>query len=379
MSAPAAELVVRYQLTLAAGEDAEARARHLVREQTVEVPPGVASPQVEARTLGRIRYLAPAGKGGRRFRLEAGFPGVTVGADLPQLLNLLFGNISLQRGIRVEGVDWPAELLAALPGPTFGVEGLRELAGAPAGRPLLAGALKPLGLPSRDLARLAGECARGGLDLVKDDHSLADQETAPFRQRVELCQSEIERANRAVGGHCLYVPNLTGPVDRLAERLEDLATFGCRAAMVAPMILGLDALRALAASSGLALVAHPALAGAFFQPRHGLVPPLLLGDLFRLAGADAVIYPNAGGRFHFTLADCRAIQRRLRARLGGKRAAFAVLGGGIDAACLAEWIPRYPADTVYLVGGSLLGARDLRAAAAELADVVRRVPPRRRA
>lgn len=63
MSALAPELVVRYQLTLAAGEDAEARARHLVREQTVEVPVGVASPQVEARTLGRIRYLAPVGKG----------------------------------------------------------------------------------------------------------------------------------------------------------------------------------------------------------------------------------------------------------------------------------------------------------------------------
>ncbi len=166
------------------------------------------------------------------------------------------------------------------------------------------------------LARLAADCARGGLDLIKDDHSLADQRRAPFRDRVLAVAEHVARANRQSGRNCLYVPNLTGPVDSLADRLDDLRDAGVRAAMVAPLLLGLDAVRALAASSGVALVGHPSFAGSLVAPRQGFAPELLFGDLFRIAGCDVVIYPNAGGRFPFTLGDCRRIQHRLLAPLG---------------------------------------------------------------
>jgi ribulose-bisphosphate carboxylase large chain len=85
-----------------------------------------------------------------------------------------------------------------------------------------------------------------------------------------------------------------------------------------------------------------------------------------------VIYPNAGGRFPFTLRDCRAIQRRLLAPFGAARPAFAMVAGGIDAKLLRRWLPAYATDTIFLVGGSLLGQPDLRAAAAELAALVER-------
>ena len=342
----------------------------IAREQTVEVPPGVAAAVVEARTIGVVASVEAAGP--RRARVAIDYPWRELVSDLPQLLNLLYGNISLQRGIRIAGVDWPAELLRQFPGPAFGVAGLRALTGV-AGRPLLAGALKPVGLGVRELARLAGECARGGLDLVKDDHSLADQPSAPFRERVLTVAEHVARANRQSGRSCLYVPNLTGPVDRLAERLDDLRDAGVRAAMVAPMLLGLDAVRALAAAAGgagVALVGHPALAGSLCAPRQGFAPEILFGDLFRIAGCDAVIYPNTGGRFPFTLRDCRAIQRQLLAPLGGLRPALAMVAGGIDAARLARWLPEYATDTIFLVGGSLLGRPDVAAAAAELAELV---------
>ena len=339
----------------------------IAREQTVEVPPGVAAAAVEARTIGVVVSVEVAGP--RRARVAIDYPWRELVSDLPQLLNLLYGNISLQRGIRIAGVDWPAELLRQFPGPACGVAGLRALTGV-AGRPLLAGALKPVGLGVRELARLAGECARGGLDLVKDDHSLADQPAAPFRERVLTVAEHVARANRQTGRSCLYVPNLTGPVDRLAERLDDLRDAGVRAALVAPLLLGLDTVRALATSSGVALVGHPAFAGSLVAPRQGLAPGLLFGDLFRVAGCDVVIYPNAGGRFPFTLGDCRAIQRRLLAPLSGLRPAFAMVAGGIDAAKLERWLPEYAVDTIFLLGGSLLGRPDLAAAASELSELV---------
>jgi len=358
---------VHYELALGAGESARRKAAAIAREQTVELPAGVAAPAVERRTIGvlvRTEKLAA-----RRARATIDYPWRELVCDLPQLLNLLYGNISLQRGIRIAGIDWPVELVAQFPGPAFGVAGLRELIGVHR-RPLLASALKPVGLGVPALARLAAECALGGLDLVKDDHSLADQGSAPFRERVLVVAEHIARANRKTGKGCLYVPNLTGPADRLSERLDDLRAAGIRAAMVAPLLLGLDTVRAPAASAGVALVGHPAFAGSLVAPRQGIAPELLFGDLFRLAGCDVVIYPNAGGRFPFKLRDCQAIQRRLHAPLGGLRPSFAMVAGGIDAARLERWLPHYSIDTIFLVGGSLLGRADLRAAAAEMSELV---------
>ncbi len=347
---------------------------HLGREQTLEAPEGIVAPDIEARALGRVESVTPRADGA--FDVAIAYPVEATGRELPQLLNLLWGNVSLQEGVRVDRIEWPDELLAAFRGPAFGVAGVRELCRAQ-GRPLTATALKPLGLSPRELARLAGECALGGIDLVKDDHGLADQSWAPFRERVLAVHDQVERANRVGGGSTLYAPNLTGPIDRIGERVELLAELGVRAAMVAPALLGLDALRSLADTSGVALLAHPAFAGTLASREHGLAPELLFGDLFRLAGADGVIFPNAGGRFPWTYDDCRAIERRLGAPLGALRPAFLVLGGGIDATRLAEWVPRYGVDTIWLMSGSLYLQGDLRRAAAEMAAVVARLPARR--
>ena len=47
---------------------------------------------------------------------------------------------------------------------------------------------------------------------------------------------------------------------------------------------------------------------------------------------------------------------------------FAMVAGGIDAAKLARWLPEYATDTIFLVGGSLLGRPDI-AAAAEMSEL----------
>jgi ribulose-bisphosphate carboxylase large chain len=316
-----------------------------------------------------------AGRADGAFDVTIAYPVEATGCELPQLLNLLWGNVSLQEGVRIDAIEWPTELLAAFRGPALGVAGLRWLCRAE-GRPLLATAIKPLGLTARELARRAGECALGGIDLIKDDHGLADQSWAPFRERVLAVHDQVQRANRVGGGSALYAPNLTGPTDRIGERVELLAEVGVRAAMVAPAVLGFDAVRVLAETSGLVLLAHPAFAGTLAGRAHGFAPEILFGDLFRLAGADVVIFPNAGGRFPWSYDDCQAIERRLGAPLGAWRPSFLMLGGGVDAMRLAEWVPRYGADTIWLVGGSLFLQGDVRRAAAELAAIVAATPAR---
>jgi ribulose-bisphosphate carboxylase large chain len=363
-------LRVTYRLTCADGEDPVAKAQDIAYEQTVELPAGHVSPDVAARIVGRVETVEPLGDS--CWRTVVSFDEGIVGDDLAQLLNLVFGNISMKAGILLAEIDWPKPLLGRLGGPRFGIEGLRWMAGVRERRPLLCGALKPLGLSADRLAQICHELARGGIDIVKDDHSLVDQGAAPFRERVERCQDAVTRANRETGGNSHYFPNVTGPVSAMCERAELARRAGCRGVLVSPLLVGLDAVGALADACNVAIMAHPSLAGGFFNERHGIAPEVLLGELFRVAGSDAVIYPNVGGRFTLSAATCDAINARLRGPLDTVKPAFPVPGGGIDAARVPEWIDRYGVDTIFLIGGSLYAQRDLTDAARRLLQAVRR-------
>ncbi len=56
---------------------------------------------------------------------------------------------------------------------------------------------------------------------------------------------------------------------------------------------------------------------------------VLFGQIVRLAGADATIYPNFGGRFSFSLEECRSIAAA-HACHGGLKPIFPCPAGGMS-------------------------------------------------
>jgi ribulose-bisphosphate carboxylase large chain len=272
----------------------------------------------------------------------------------------------------VVDLAWPAGLAAALPGPRFGIPGIRRLLPQAEGRALLCTALKPIGLTARELAAYARRFARGGVDLIKDDHGLADQASAPLAERVGRIQQAVTSAARETGRESLYLPHLTGPLEELPARLELLVREGVRGALVSPFVLGLDSVRWLASASGLVLLTHPAWSGTLFAPGHGIAPEIVYGDLLRRLGADGVIHVNAGGRFPVSVGTCEAIHERLRRPLPGVLPALPVVGGGVRVDTLPRWAARYGRDTVFLVGGSLYQQPDVEAAARDLVQALER-------
>lgn len=369
MAAPD-RLVVTYELRSPREEDAVALARAIAYEQTVEVPADVVPPALAAAVVGRVETVERAGT--RRWRAALSYPEAIVGGQVPQLLNVLFGNVSLQPGVRVVDIAWPGALSAALPGPRFGIAGVRRLLPQAEGRALLCTALKPVGLTSRELADYARRFARGGVDLIKDDHGLADQASAPLAERVGRIREAVSAAARETGRESLYLPHLTGPLEELPARLELLRREGVRGALVSPFLLGLDSLRWLASASGLVLLTHPTWSGTLFTPGHGIAPEVVYGDLLRRLGADAVTHVNAGGRFPVSVRTCEAIHARLRRPLPGVLPALPVVGGGVRVDTLPRWAARYGIDTVFLVGGSLYQQPDVESAARELVRVLER-------
>lgn len=354
-------------------EEAAARAQAIAYEQTVELPPAlVVDPIVLGEVVGRVLEIAPVP--GRDDVHDVGieFASALACGQISQLLNLVYGNVSLWGGVRLMDLVLPDDLLESLPGPAYGIQGLRRLLGV-GGRPLLATAIKPRGASLERLAAIAGDFARGGGDLVKDDQNLNDARFEDWMERVARCADAVNQANTQRGGHCLYLPHVAGPVDEVRRRIEAAVRLGVRGVLLSPSIVGLDDVAALTRRHGLVVFAHPAASGGALIGRdHGMEPAILLGTLFRLAGADVSIFPNFNGRFNFLRESCLDIATALRAPLASHRASAPCPAGGMDFTRLPEMIDDYGADTVLLVGGALHGeSADLASTTARYLDRIR--------
>ncbi len=390
MQGLAADRVLAVYEVEAGPRDPEELARAIAVEQTVEIPEALIPPgRIRDEIVGRVESIEPAPDGSAlaapdpaardlenpvRTRLTISYA-AKLAPDLFGLLSVALGNASMLAGVRLVGLRPPRSLLEALPGPNFGVEGVRRLRGV-LGRPLLATALKPRGSTVRQLAALAEAFARGGGDLVKDDQNLTD-DFESFRARVTAGAEAVERANQATGGRCLYLPHAGAPADQIERYVAFAAESGLPGVLVCPMIVGLDTVRALAARYPLVFLAHPSLTGALTHgPGQGVGHGVLLGTLFRLAGADISVFPNAGGRFAYGEAECASITARLRAPLGTLAPAWPAPAGGMGAGDVRRMCETYGPDAVLLIGGALLGhPAGVEAGTRELLARIREVRP----
>lgn len=330
----------------------DARAASIAVEQSVEMPlDAIGDTRVVAEIVGRVEGIEQ--RGADVFEVRVGLASATIGADAGQLLNMLFGNTSLHDNVVLEGVEVPPDIARGFGGPRHGIADLRRRVGA-AGRALTCTALKPQGLAPDQLAELAASFARGGIDFVKDDHGLADQAYSRFADRVPACARAVRRASDAAGSATRYVPSLSGDLQMMRAQIRIARAAGIDTVMVAPMLAGFATVQALVREfPETAFFAHPSMGGAA-----RIAPECLIGKLFRLLGADAVIFPNHGGRFGYSPETCRDLAANARRPWHGLRSAMPVPAGGMTLGRVPEMLDFYGADAMLLIGGSLLAARE---------------------
>lgn len=362
-------MTTRIQATYRVRGDAgsiAARAQAIAVEQSVEMPLGaITDPRVLSDIVGEVRHIADLGNG--LFEIRIGLAADTVGTDAGQLLNMLFGNTSLHDDVILHDVELPPAMAAAFGGPNHGEPGLRARLAAPPTRALTCSAIKPQGAPLDLLARLAGAFAEGGIDLIKDDHGMADQAYGPFAARAAACAAAVRAATARTGHPTSYAPSLSGTLDSMRRQIAAARDEGLDTVVAAPMLAGFATFHALARENpDFAFLAHPSMGGAA-----RIAAPLLIGRLFRLIGADAVIFPNHGGRFGYSPETCRDLAARARDPWHGLAPAIPVPAGGMTTARVPEILDFYGPRTMVLIGGSLLEARDR--LAAETASFTRAV------
>lgn len=364
-----------YELPASNYEEAKKIAHGIAVEQTIEYPYElVVGTWFADEMTGLVEDISPTVPG--KWKAKISYPSEPVRGEFLELLNMLYGNSSLQPGIRLLDFNLTPELFEEYPGAKFGIAGLRKRWAVPKG-PLLMAVLKPMGHSTKDFAAMAYAFAKGGFHTIKDDHSLHDQEWSRFRDRVRACVDAVLRANAETGHKTVYLANVTAQGSTVLERAYFAQEEGACGVMISPSLVGWGMVRELSMAKDfhIPIVLHPSFSGAFIRSKEtGMEPHVYNGYLPRLAGADGVIFTGSCGRFSFPLQDCLNTQRACLQPWGGVPAILPAIGGGMNYAAIPDVHKQYGNDIMLLVGGDLFRpGPDLQANAARFREETYRV------
>jgi len=305
------------------------------------------------------REMPPEAQGQERtVIIFAAFPIININGQFPEMLTVLYGNISMIGKLKLLDVFLPPALLGAFKGPKFGVEGVREILGVRE-RPILCAMYKPcVGALPEALGKMAYELALGGIDVIKDDELLADPEFCTVPQRIEVSERALERAHRETGRKVLYTVNVTDRPDRMFEKARKAVKAGASALMVNVYSTGYGAMQAIAEDPAInvPVLGHPSFAGTFFEsPDYGLTSHLVLGKLARLSGVDMIIYPSPYGKVPLLRERAIRVAQELTGPMGNLKRVFPGPAAGMHPGTVAISMRDFGRDLIIGAGGGIHG------------------------
>jgi 2,3-diketo-5-methylthiopentyl-1-phosphate enolase len=292
--------------------------------------------------------------------IQIAYPSGNFSNDIPAILTTVFGKLSLDGQVKLKDIHFSDDLKKDFPGPRFGIEGIRELVNVTK-RPLVMSIFK--GVIGRDLNYLKNQLraqALGGIDLVKDDEILFDNELTPFDERVRIGQNVLQEVNEVTGKRTLYAVNLSGRTSGLRDKARRARELGADALLFNVFSYGLDVLQELREDDeiGLPIMAHPSFAGAAAaSPQYGVDYSLWLGKFLRMTGADFSLFPSPYGSVALEKRQVLSISKELTDSDQFKRT-FPVPSAGIHPALVPRLIEDFGRDCVINAGGGVHGHPD---------------------
>ena len=273
------------------GETPELKARAAARVEALAVLETTATPALPG---------AASGPAIQRAHVTLSWPIETMGPDLPNVMATVAGNLfelNAFSGLRLLDIRLPETFAQAYSGPKFGIEGTRRLAGVARG-PLIGTIIKPsVGFSPSQTAGLVSILAEAGIDFIKDDELQANGLICPFEDRLAAVMRTInDHADRS-GKKVMYAFNLTGDIDEMRRRHDQVLAKGGTCIMCSLNSIGLSGLIALARHSELPIHAHRN--GWGYLSRHPLLGWSYIAwqKLWRLAGADHMHVNGLSNKF----------------------------------------------------------------------------------
>ncbi|WP_274648676.1 ribulose-bisphosphate carboxylase large subunit family protein [Paenibacillus humicola] len=336
------------------GETAELKALHQARILSIEALEEHGSPALPG------AYLAPDMENPvyRRAIVRLSFPLHNFGPSLPNLLSTVAGNLYELRefsGLRLIDLELPPAFAARYPGPQFGIEGTRKIAGVH-GRPLIGTIVKPsVGLPAEAYGPLVRELADAGLDFIKDDELCANPPYAPFEERVRAVMDELKRAADRNGKMVMYAFNITDDLDEMKRNHDLVLQEGGSCVMVSINSVGLAGVAHLRRYAELPIHGHRNQWGAMTRS------PLLgmsftaYQKLCRLAGVDHLHTNGLDSKFSESNSSVvRSIKDCLQPMLGGYTVMPVLSSAQWAGSAVTTYRAARTVDVIHLAGGGIL-------------------------
>ncbi|MBR2254958.1 MAG: ribulose 1,5-bisphosphate carboxylase large subunit [Candidatus Methanomethylophilaceae archaeon] len=279
--------------------------------------------------------------------------------SVPQILSVIAGNLfglGSLKGVRLEDVSFPKEILSGYKGPKFGAEGMRKMLKRPE-KPLVGTIVKPkIGLSPKKTADYVYESGAGGLTNSKDDETLVDQRFCPIEDRTVAVAEAIDRLE-SEGHMMMHAINVSTRGDRIVELAEKVQSWGARELMVDVITCGFGAVQALAEDPSIKVPihVHRTMHGAITKdPLHGIAM-LPLTKLVRMCGGDALHIGTLGaGKMSAGANDFK----NLDACLGNDvpyKGMMPVCSGGVYPGIVRDIVDRAGFDVQIQAGGGVAG------------------------
>jgi ribulose-bisphosphate carboxylase large chain len=301
------------------------------------------------------------GKSYRRAEVTLSWPMESIGPSLQNLMATVAGNLfELKQlsGIRLKSISLPSTFVAAHPGPAFGIDGTRRLAGVER-LPLIGTIIKPsIGLTPEATAASVKRLVDAGIDFIKDDELQSDGAFCPFEARVDAVMRVINEAADRTGRKPMFAFNLSGDIDEMRRRHDAVLKAGGTCVMASLLWVGLSGFAVLRRHSELPIHGHRNGWGLFYRA------PMLGMDyqpfqtIWRLAGADHMHVNGLRNKFAEPGESSIASARTILAPLDPHHPmrAMPVFSSGQWAGQAVDTYQALgSADVIYACGGGIVG------------------------
>ena len=338
-----------------AGETEELKQRS--RARVVRVTPLDDTPHPTLASAAMTRK----GRTGRsqRGEIEIAFPIANVGANLTTLMATVCGNLyelGEVTGLRLLDLDLPAWYAKQFPGPQFGVEGTRARAGVPAG-PIIGTIIKPsIGLTPGQTAELVDKLCAADIDFIKDDELIADPPYAPFDARLAAVMPVLKRHADRLGRMPMYAINISGSIDEMRRRHDQVLEQGGTCIMVSVNWVGHSGVEHLRQHSRLPIHGHRNGWGALTRCPDLGMDFAAYQKIWRLAGVDQLHVNGLRSKFWEPDDSVIASARACLSRSAGLGPIMPVFSSGQWAAQAPDMFSLLGSDDVmHLAGGGIIG------------------------
>ncbi len=296
--------------------------------------------------------------------------------SIPGFLSGPAGNIfgmKAVKNLRLMDVQFPMEYMKDFRGPNYGKDAIKKIFKRKHG-PITSVVPKPkLGFSSKEHAYNIGYSVwKGGIDCIKDDENLTDQNFNKFLTRVEMLTKYRNKAERETGDVKDAFINVTSrSMKEMEKRIKIIYNHGFKYFMIDVVISGFTAVQTaadLAHDYGMAIHGHRAMHSMFTRnEKHGMTM-LFLAKLMRMIGVDNLHIGTVIGKLEGVKAEVIATKDmmthdvsginnlRLSQKWGKIKPALPVSSGGLHPGLLPQIFNIYgTTDIAIQAGGGTQG------------------------